>query len=333
MPSAGWRFSLDKGEWVEAEAASIKPFALGRPLRLATLNVLFDFDAEATWLKHGLRQAAVCRELKGLDADVIGLNEVTRPMMERLLREEWVRTSYTLSVVSIAEGRAEGNMKVLLSKIPPVSVEYAFLRPGDGFHLHCPVMTLSLCAPHGGQPLRIAVCSTHLIACPWLMEGRRKRELAHLTSTMPESVDACVVMGDFNFHREAENASIPSKDGWGEVPAIVDLGETWDFGKNAMLAHYLPLKNFYNGFGLGASFGWPSPMRLDRVIVKGNALDLGAAKARLFANEPVHERARGQPPPLETSALQVRRGLDLWAHRASCAYPPARTLTTSAARC
>ena len=120
-------------------------------------------------------------------------------------------------------------MKVLLSKIPPVSVEYAFLRPGDGFHLHCPVMTLSLCAPHGGQPLRIAVCSTHLIACPWLMEGRRKRELAHLASTMPESVDACVVMGDFNFHREAENASIP--EGWAELPAAAPLykyGATFD---------------------------------------------------------------------------------------------------------
>ena len=55
MPSAGWRFSLDKGEWVEAEAASIKPFALGRPLRLATLNVLFDFDVEARIVRYEIR--------------------------------------------------------------------------------------------------------------------------------------------------------------------------------------------------------------------------------------------------------------------------------------
>ena len=44
-------------------------------------------------------------------------------------------------------------------------------------------------------------------------------------------------MGDFNFHREAENASIP--EGWGEVPAVMALGPTWDCTKNAMLPHYL----------------------------------------------------------------------------------------------
>ena len=57
-------------------------------------------------------------------------------------------------------------------------------------------------------------------------------------------------MGDFNFHREAENASIP--EGWAEVPAVVNLGTTWSFERNKMLPHYLPLRNFYNGLGLGA---------------------------------------------------------------------------------
>ena len=98
-------------------------------------------------------------------------------------------------------------------------------------------------------------------------------------------------MGDFNFHREAENASIP--DGWRELPAVVDLGATWDYGKNAMLAHYLPLRNLYNGLGLGAHLGWPSPMRLDRVLVSGGGLGkpawdrrhLLSSRARLHLND------------------------------------------------
>ena len=84
---------------------------------------------------------------------------------------------------------------------------------------------------------------------------------------------------------------------------VVALGPTWDYARNAMLPHYLPLLNFYNGFGLGASFGWPSPMRLDRVLVH-EAGAIGATSergsARLFADKPVHERAAGRPPLPQT---------------------------------
>lgn len=296
-----------------AEAdASTKPVGLGRPLRLATLNCLHD-RSQGELLQHKIRHEAICRELVALDADAIGLNEVTRPLLERVLQEEWVRNGYTVSVVpddtrcshvsTLLGGRSFGN--VLLSKIPPLSVEY-INQPGENRHSH--VMSLCLCDPQGGRPLRVAVCSTHLTAFPWLMEGRRKMQLEHLTSALTTGSDSgcfdvCVVMGDYNFHREAENASIP--DGWSEVPAVVALGETWDYGRNAMLPHYLPLRNIYNGFGLGASFAWPSAMRLDRVLVHGTALDCGAAKARIFADQPIHERARGRAP-LPQTGREVR---------------------------
>jgi hypothetical protein len=124
-------------------------------------------------------------------------------------------------------------------------------------------------------------------------------------------------MGDFNFHREAENSSIPA-GGWGEVPAVVELGETWDYARNLMLPHYLPLRNIYNGFGLGETFAWPSPMRLDRVLVYNRPspphfssssssarFDCTTAKARLFADQPIHEQARGRTPlPLTGPELQ-----------------------------
>jgi len=256
-----------------------------------------------------VRYDTICRELAALDADVIGLNEVTASLLERMLREEWVRDGYTASAVpggvhcsELSTLAAGGFGNLLLSRIPPVTVEYVS-QPGDGRQSH--VMSLCLpgpsIGPRGAKPLRLTVSSTHLTACPWLMEGRRKVQLEHITSTLTEQLggfDGSVVMGDYNFHREAENASIP--DGWREVPAVVALGETWDFAKNAMLPHYLPLRNFYNGLGLGTSFGWPTPMRLDRVLVRGSALDVGAAKARLFVDQPCHERARGRTPLPQT---------------------------------
>ena len=104
--------------------------------------------------------------------------------------------------------------------------------------------------------------------------------------------DACIIMGDFNFHREVENASIPT--GWSELPAVVALGGTWDVGCNSLLPHYLPLRNLYNGFGISARLGWPSPMRLDRILVYGAAVDRSAATAHLFADQPIHERARAR---------------------------------------
>ena len=285
---------------------------MDRPLRLATLNCLHDLG-DAELLQHRVRYDAICRELLALNADVIGLNEVTVTLLKHLLEEEWVRDRYTVSAIpdhgtcshvssTVTGGGAFGNL--LLSRIAPLSVQYVGqLDGGEGRQSH--VMSLCLRGPQsGGRRVHIAVASTHLKAFPWLMEGRRRAQLEHLTSTLTHSgdFDACVVMGDFNFHREAENASIP--ESWGEVPAVVALGETWDYAKNKMLAHYLPLRNIYNGFGLGAGWGWigwtsssNTGMRLDRVLVHGAALldGCGAAEARLFADQPVHERARARP--------------------------------------
>lgn len=316
IPCAGWRFSREHGEW-QAVPSPSTPASLTdrRPLRFATLNVLHD-NAQPELLQHDIRQDAICAELASVQPDVIGLNEVTQRLLERLLREDWVRDGYTVSAVpgdvrcshvTTVQGPF-GNL--LLSKIPPVSVAYVE-QPGDGRHSHVMTLLLHDERPQGGRPRRVAVCSTHLTACPWLMEGRRKRQLEVLTAALAPAAtwpgvepkgddgrdaapDACVIMGDFNFHREAENASIPL--GWQELPAVVDLGETWDFGRNAMLAHYLPLRNIYNGLGLGAHLGWPSPMRLDRVLVSGGGLDVGGATARTFADRPIHERAQGRTP-------------------------------------
>ena len=213
-------------------------------------------------LQHKIRREAICRELK-TDADVIGLNEVTRTLAERVLNE-WVR-GYTVDLVlaTSAGPRVVADWQMWQDdavKDPPASVEYIAKPRAVKGEDH--VMTLCLSDPDG-RPLRVAISSAHFKAAPWINEGVRRMELAHLSASLTTgsdttaAADVCIIMGDFNFHREAENSSIPA--GWSEIPAVVALGETWDFAKNAMMAHYLPLDNFYNGFGLGTTFGWPSP--------------------------------------------------------------------------
>jgi len=308
---AGWRFSRERGAWLPSAACEEDaPVVLDRPLRLATLNVLHD-NTLGEVLHHEVRYDAICTELATLDADVIGLNECTVRFLERVLREEWVRDRYTVSavaddatcahVVSTAVDAALGNL--LLSRLRPSTCRW-LEQPGDGRHSHAMTFYLSG-GGVGGGARRVAVCSTHLTACPWLMEGRRKLQLEQLAAAVvsggldaPAARSGCVILGDFNFHREAENASIPP--GWAEVPAVVALGATWDIGRNAMLPHYLPRHNLYNGLGLGVSLGWPSPMRLDRVIVRGPSFGVAGATARLFANEPVHTEGRGRAPLPQT---------------------------------
>ena len=86
--SAGWRFSRDDSAWAPVEAEAAAPATpLTWPLRLATLNCLHDLK-DADVLQHDVRYAAICDELRALDADVIGLNEVTRTLLERLEQPE-----------------------------------------------------------------------------------------------------------------------------------------------------------------------------------------------------------------------------------------------------
>lgn len=297
---AGWEFNSDADRWELMEVqADTKPSLLNTPLRLATLNVLFDTrlpGGEPTLpevLQHDLRYESICRELSSLEAHIIGLNEVTTTMLEKLLREEWVRKRYRVSVVphdsrckDLAAVRGFGN--VLLSRLEVVSVEHmespAVLEKTPR---EFPVMTFCI-AGRDGQARRVAVASAHLIAFPYLNERRRATQLQALTSELARSergLDGCVVMGDFNFHRDAEEASIPA--GWSEVPAVVAAGPTWDIARNTMIPHYLPFRNIYNGFGIGYGWAWAARMRLDRVLVQGAAFDLDAANSKLFADRPI----------------------------------------------
>ena len=233
----GFAYNFSAQVWEKYRGTDRKPINVKGPLRCATLNILHD-NANCDVLFHEIRYQTICKELQSLNAHIVGLNEVTRTFLQRLLEEDWVRKDYTLSVIldhpecnSLAAARGIKSFgNVILSKIPPESIEY-IPCPNRNREFH--VASLRLAGKTDGQPIVIAVASVHFQAFPWINESRRKAELHAIASELTglnRNYDACILMGDFDFHREAENSSIPS--GWREIPSIVALGPTWCSGHN-----------------------------------------------------------------------------------------------------
>lgn len=303
---AGWSFDFSTKKWTEQPVRSNGGDAYvlqaGRSLRCATLNVLCDMGKPHV-LHHDIRYEYICKELGSLDADLIGLNEVTPRFLERLLQKDWVRNQYTTSIApsdpkceNLAVNKHFGN--VVLSRIPPVKVEY---RTCVGKEREFHVVTLRISSHDRRSPVDVAVTSAHLVSLPWVNEQQRKVQLNSLTDALikESNLDSCIIMGDFNFHREAENSSIP-KD-WLEIPAVVDLGMTWEYTHNPMVPKMCGPLNLYNSFGFGIGWIWQPCMRLDRVITYGTALNIQAAVARQFANQLIHQ---AQPDSIESAATE-----------------------------
>eukprot|EP00944_MAST-04C_sp_MAST-4C-sp1_P007550 g7550.t1 len=288
----GFAFNSSAQLWEKCRGTDERPIAVDGPLRCATLNVLHD-NANADVLFHEVRYQAICKELQSLNAHIIGLNEVTRNFLRRLLEEDWVRKDYVLSAIldhsecaGLAATRGHKSFgNVILSKIPPEAIEY-IPCPNRTREFH--VASLRLAGEKNGKSVFIAVASVHFQAFPWINESRRQAELHALAAELQalnRNYDACIMMGDFNFHRESENSSIPF--GWQEIPSIVALGPTWCNGENPMIEAMLPSYNIYNGFGTG--WGWPNLLRLDRVLIQGTGLNSNEVNAKLFSNRPVYE--------------------------------------------
>ena len=167
---------------------------------------------------------------------------------------------------------------VILSKIPPEAIEY-IPCPNRTREFH--VASLRLAGEKNGKSVFIAVASVHFQAFPWINESRRQAELHALAAELQalnRNYDACIMMGDFNFHRESENSSIPF--GWQEIPSIVALGPTWCNGANPMIEAMLPHTTYTMVLapdGAGQIF-----LRLDRVLIQGTGLNSNEVNANSF---------------------------------------------------
>ena len=262
-------------------------------LRIATLNVLADcfpwFVKLAIASKT--RFAALVKEIERLDADVLGLNEVTPTVLQHLLQCPFIQSNYYVSEVSDADRPAgvESTIRthgcMMLTKYPVKSA--ALLMPERGVRRGAIIVTIRL--PTG----LVAFCSIHTIAYQTKENKElRVKQLEHAANfckaeleahrSSPDEPTGSIIMGDMNLHYKAEDAVVDhlnTVDLWAEThfgpSGDGDEGMTFDAIGNTMIPRYIP--------------GEKRKMRLDRILCTiGCPLALiPGSPCRIWANTPV----------------------------------------------
>jgi poly(A) polymerase Pap1/endonuclease/exonuclease/phosphatase family metal-dependent hydrolase/2'-5' RNA ligase/uncharacterized protein (UPF0248 family) len=119
-------FSRTAGRWGRMNASKLLSMSYQQNLRVVTLNVLFDiYDQHEIYSKN--RYKVLLRMLRDLDADIIGLQEVTSEFLNALMHCSWVQEQYYLSD-SIAGATIQPYGQLLLSKFPFRLRVHAFSR-------------------------------------------------------------------------------------------------------------------------------------------------------------------------------------------------------------
>ena len=307
-PLPAWRFDASTGGWVEAPSRPVVTEPLPSPERLSviTLNVLFDlYDGEM--LATERRIPATLALLRGTDADVIALQEVTAPFLHALLAEPWVRERYWLS-----EGPGAVTVtpygQVLLSRLPFASLcQRAFPRDKR-------VIAGEL-ALEGGS---LWVATHHLMSNRAASgRGTRAAQVQALIEWTRSLGTDVVLAGDFNFGDGEPEGDTFTQAGFVDAwPALrpTEPGETYDPSRNALAA-------FTTTSGRSH--------RLDRVMVCSPSGRLAPEAVELLGESPLE----GPPAPTgDALYLSDHFGLRCVLRRGQRTQPPARTRTRTAPR-
>jgi len=227
------------------------------PLSLATFNILHDASA---WYVNAavtsdIRYTALLDHLKTIDADVLGLNEVTPRTLQLLLSCPFVRESYYVSESPELSNRSIRGVhgSVLFSKCPMSQLQLVQVGHGRS------TAVMGLLEHTDAPPL--AVCSVHTHALQ-TARGRSIR-LDQMQTVAAAAHSLCknhVIMGDLNMHEPGEDVIlIKTKllDLWTETRGSL-AGFTFDPVRNCMIHRYIP--------------GEKRRMRLDRILLGEGAL-------------------------------------------------------------
>jgi len=223
-------------------------------LTFATWNVLFDLY-QPELIKTHIRVPVILDILYHTDAEIVGLQEVTVPFLEKLLAEDWVRRRYYVSEITIPEEGKEGREGSTIHPSGQVLLaRYPFRLHFHAFNYHKSVVIGEFPSLFPGER-KLMVPVVHLTSeksksCVW----QRKTQLNTIFGAIEQlgtnnndggndgeegkgkcsSVD-CVMIGDFNFKDGPENQNIRADclDVW---PALHpgDPGLTFDVSKNSL---------------------------------------------------------------------------------------------------
>lgn len=248
---------------------------LEHTLRIATLNVCFEPRHRAE------RTRALVAAIEAWDADVIALQELTRPVLELLRASESVREAYDVAVGSMAADYGVA----LLSRAPFTDVRELELPSLMGRSL--------LVGRWGEAAARLAIGTVHLESTREL-GASRIRQLDLVTRAL-ETEPNVVLVGDMNFDpRDPEEAARDPRfvDAW-SLLRPGEPGWTEDTETNA-------LRRLAEG-------GRTKQVRYDRAFVRGPRLR--ARRAELMGTAPL-DAASGPTSLSDHFGLLVELDLD-----------------------
>jgi poly(A) polymerase len=230
-------------------------------LTIASFNVLCD-RYEQERIQTAQRLPAIVEHLRRCDADIIALQEVTPPLLDVLLEQDWVH-SYAIS--ESPEGQTlKPYGLLLLSRLPFTLVEHQYSA-----HKRVLVGTWQI----NGRSLHLAVVHLTSNRAHNALEVRahQRSVLLEYLKTLPG--DGFIV-GDFNSRGDEQEEEL-SQSGFVDVWTLLhpdDAGYTFDPERN-------PLAALMSLSGEAARF--------DRILLRGEDGRFLPRSMELFACEPV----------------------------------------------
>lgn len=288
-----WSFSHDDDRWTSAPTYAECPGRAAEPsnaqqrsLKVLTYNLMMNaYEKFVPRVVHSTyRYQATIKMLRDCDADIICLDEVDAEFRALLSRESFVRDNYMITDVDPLQAvvLADAPLKLRSHEVV-VLLRRSFKLVGEATQLRSIVQVprrgvIQQTEARASFIVRIwlgdqifAIAAAHLEAYNSRFESRAHQlEDIYKYVQLPEqaptdssdletvSADQVVVLGDFNFHQEAESAAIvsPYFDVWSRVNPDRTEAEsyTWDGPNN----------NLIQAMFLGID---ERRMRLDRVVL------------------------------------------------------------------
>lgn len=240
------------------EATAVPPPS---SLTIVTWNTLWDrYDADR--VETARRIPLIVRALEELDADIIALQEVERPLATAILAAPWARAYAASDAPNGTDVRESGVL--LLSRLEVQEVAYHALGPHKG------LVAMTVVTAAGP----IVIAAVHLSSDhTQLGAERRKVELRDIATGLDGLDCSAILLGDFNDAAANVSDALRMKDTWTELYGQDDTTVTFDPPNN-------PLARISSLTGRAS--------RLDRVFVRGAAggVTLRPMAARRFADRP-----------------------------------------------
>lgn len=227
-------------------------------LSIVTFNLLSDmYEADKIYTEQ--RIPVIIEHLKNALADVLVLQEVTKPLFEKLLKEEWLRDYFSSEAPDGPTLKPQNC--VIFSKIPFKLVSHWYST-----HKRALVASLQIDA----QELHIA--GVHLTS-DHTVEGNKKRanQLTLLLNYLVSLTGDSIIAGDFNIKDEEHDQDFLDggfQDLW-KLLRPKEEGYTFNPEMNSL-----------------AKIMSPRKARLDRIFLRSKSGNWQAQEIEMFATKP-----------------------------------------------